>query len=162
MLFIFTIIIILLWKEWKCNRKDDHTHNRCYDNQWKSCFYKIHKAITADSHNHSICGHSDSGLQKHRNLRSRMHNTALGSAPILCAIDKQIGTSNAVVAVFDIKLVITQHSKIQPVSKDMVMDPRQARQLLFLRSSLPLRSSEVPLQEIRYPQTGKLFSDQWI
>mgnify|MGYP003200247898 CR=1 FL=1 len=34
--------------------------------------------------------------------------TALGSAPIPCAIDRQIGTIRAVVAVFDIKFVRIQ------------------------------------------------------
>ncbi len=44
-------------------------------------------------------------------------NTALGSAPIPCAIDIQIGTISAVVAVLDMKFVITQHSiKITNVS----------------------------------------------
>ena len=37
--------------------------------------------------------------------------TARGSAPMPCAMDRQIGTISAVVAVLDIKLVITQHSK---------------------------------------------------
>ena len=36
-------------------------------------------------------------------------STALGSAPIPCAIERQIGTISAVVAVLDIKFVITQH-----------------------------------------------------
>ena len=36
-------------------------------------------------------------------------NTALGSAPIPWAIDRQIGTINAVVAVLDMKFVIIQH-----------------------------------------------------
>ena len=111
MLFIFTIIIILLWKEWKCNREDNHTHNRCYDNQWKSCFYKIHKAVTSDSHNHSICRHSDRSCISTGPPITHAINTALGSASILCAIDRQIGTINAVVAVFDIKFVITQHRR---------------------------------------------------
>ena len=35
-------------------------------------------------------------------------STALGSAPIPCAIDRQIGTIRAVVAVFDIKFVRIQ------------------------------------------------------
>ena len=44
-------------------------------------------------------------------------STALGSAPIPVAIDKHIGAISAVVAVFDIKLVSTQHSmKITNVS----------------------------------------------
>ena len=44
-------------------------------------------------------------------------STALGSAPIPCAIDTAIGAISAVVAVFDIKLVSTQHSmKITNVS----------------------------------------------
>ena len=38
-------------------------------------------------------------------------NTALGSAPIPSAMERQIGTISAVVAVFDIKLVMIQHSK---------------------------------------------------
>lgn len=37
-------------------------------------------------------------------------STALGSAPISVAIDTQIGTKSAVVAVFDIKFVSTQQS----------------------------------------------------
>ena len=38
-------------------------------------------------------------------------NTALGSAPIPCAIERQIGTISAVVAVFDMKFVMIQHSR---------------------------------------------------
>ena len=36
-------------------------------------------------------------------------NTALGSAPMDCAMDKLIGTIKAVVAVFDIKFVKITH-----------------------------------------------------
>ena len=92
---------VFLREEWKCDWKDNHTYNCCNDDQWESCFYIVHKLISTGSDYHCICWHSD---------WCRIC-AALGSAPIPCAIERQIGTISAVVAVFDMKFVMIQHSR---------------------------------------------------
>ena len=77
--------------------------------------------------------------------------TALGSAPIPCAIETQIGAMSAVVAVFDMKFVMIQHrintTKVNstgdgfapnaPITLSAIISPAPVTSNAFARDKVP-------------------------
>ena len=90
--------------KWECNRKNDHADNCCDDDQWESGFYIVHKFVSPGATTIVLAGIPIGVAYAQEPPITHAINTALGSAPIPCAMERQIGTISAVVAVFDISL----------------------------------------------------------